>query len=539
MADVLLLGLNDAVWKHAGKEDLTGTPLALVRRAAGRTSDDLTPSEVDAFLRTYDPGRNGGISFRDRADFFLFARESIAGFAERHGLIPHTVRPLSASDLDAEDTTYLRDQQIPTQPGLFAKFIDDLRERHQPKIDEGLHDMIGDYFVAAQPDSLRMAYLSRIFEQIEMVSLGEWTPGRVKTLADRAVSDEMLRNFLAAVDADPDTRRNRLIDSQIGRLSVDTGMSRPQAARCLMEMVLEGYIRYIHPDNFRMADDSFRYAEHGLRTTSAIYLSAAHTEFLRLPETRKSFPEKIERVGIVGPGLEFVEILQGPGVPRQMYEPFVMMDALIDNGLADARRVEFDLIDINPEVIEHVEEARRRAGQGVGYTLAFSVSAFHARSQTVREHFMRFGRAIPGAVSGAVQRHPDGSMARSVWIPPETVLRMHPILGDMTADRFSPDHRYDLMMCFNTMVYLNQQERVLAGINIRRALRDGGVFWTDNRFETDSGERLENRMSVTPPDPLFDSSYLDLFVDESRWLFPATVTHRPSMKQVMELYRRP
>lgn len=539
MSHSVLSGLNDSVWKWSKPSDGDDLSLALVRQAAGTTPDDLTEAEADAFLRSYQPRITGGPEFRSREHFLTFAQDAVAGFLERRGLLPREARPLTLSDMDAGAYYYLRGQLLPTEPVSFEAYLRDLRESHRSKIDEGLHDMIGDCFVASLPEDLRRAYLSPIYEAIERIPLSEFTPPRVRDLAGRALLPEMLNVFQTALDSDLDVRRRDLIGSQIEAMIDATGLSRSEAMRCLLEEVLEGYLRYIHPENMHITDDSYRYAEHGLRTTSAIYLSAAHTQFMGSPEGRRAFPAHIQKVGIIGPGLEFVEFLQGSRVSRQMYEPFVMVDAMIRNRLVDPKTVQFDLIDINPEVIAHIEEARRRAERDEEYVLSFSVSAFHARSQIVMDHFSNFGTSIPGAVLGPIERRSDGSISRTVRIPPEIVLRMNPVLADMTADHFSPDGRYDLMMCFNTMVYLNEEERTMAGINIRRALREGGVFWTDNRFETDSGERVESPMPLRVPDPIFDDSYLDLFVDESLWLFPATLASRPSMKQVMEFYRRP
>jgi len=74
--------------------------------------------------------------------------------------------------------------------------------------------------------------------------------------------------------------------------------------------------------------------------------------------------------------------------------------------------------------------------------------------------------------------------------------------------------KYDIIFCFNTMEYLNETERALAGINIRESLVENGVFITDNRFETDSGERPQQpKKNTSAAKPIFEPSFLEMVTD--------------------------
>ncbi len=70
----------------------------------------------------------------------------------------------------------------------------------------------------------------------------------------------------------------------------------------------------------------------------------------------------------------------------------------------------------------------------------------------------------------------------------------------------------DLVACFNTMVYWSEPERVLAGINIRNALRPGGVFLTDNVFAPLVGG--QGLSGDVVGDQFFDPAFFQLTVDE-------------------------
>jgi len=55
---------------------------------------------------------------------------------------------------------------------------------------------------------------------------------------------------------------------------------------------------------------------------------------------------------------------------------------------------------------------------------------------------------------------------------------------------------------------------MLAGINIREALVENGVFVTDNRFETETGERFGPPGSAgNGAMPIFDVSFFEMVAD--------------------------
>ena len=65
-----------------------------------------------------------------------------------------------------------------------------------------------------------------------------------------------------------------------------------------------------------------------------------------------------------------------------------------------------------------------------------------------------------------------------------------------------------------TFMGLDGTERALAGINVRNSLADGGFFITDNRFETDLGERPQDpKKDTAAAKPIFESSFFEMAAD--------------------------
>ena len=59
-----------------------------------------------------------------------------------------------------------------------------------------------------------------------------------------------------------------------------------------------------------------------------------------------------------------------------------------------------------------------------------------------------------------------------------------------------------------------ETERALAGINIKRSLAEKGILVTDNRFETDLGERPQQpRKGGSVAKPIFETSFFDMAAD--------------------------
>ena len=144
-------------------------------------------------------------------------------------------------------------------------------------------------------------------------------------------------------------------------------------------------------------------------------------------------------------------------------------------------------------------------------------------------YIAHFGDSLPGVTSETSTRKSRrpaprtldsySVSLRTLTIPPSVVKKFRPFQGDLTTTDLEQlglknGGKYDLIFCFNTMEYLNETERALAGINIKESLAENGVFITDNRFETDLGERPQQSPKDTAAaKPIFEPSFFKLGAD--------------------------
>ena len=81
-------------------------------------------------------------------------------------------------------------------------------------------------------------------------------------------------------------------------------------------------------------------------------------------------PGSIQRVAIVGPGLDFVNKQQGVDYyPPQTTQPFAVLDSLAASRLVEPTERRALHLDISPRVNVHIEAARKNAAAGQDYTV--------------------------------------------------------------------------------------------------------------------------------------------------------------------------
>lgn len=133
------------------------------------------------------------------------------------------------------------------------------------------------------------------------------------------------------------------------------------------------------------------------------------------------FKSPPSRVLIVGPGLERLNLQRGTSTPYATYEPFAVAKACTTVLGATPRQLRIDVLDINPDVIDHMNDVRAR----------------------------------------------------------ETEYRFNPQRGNIITDKVTDDNSYDMVVVLNTFMYFTNRELVLAMENIERLLKPGGVLVTD------------------------------------------------------------
>ncbi len=428
---------------------------------------------------------------------------------------------LRLADISPEALPYLKKYSLPADQADFCRYLERLQKEHQSKIEEGLIDMMGDYFWATQTIETGYSFSYKMRQRpIPQI------------IQDRASSeDQMADRFMKAIDEDKDVKRKALFDDFIQKLSSPGKLPRKEGVVKLMKLIFDK--SWVFKSEFQSSvtdvgvPTNYGFVERGLRTTSPITVAALVDQFINSATAKQSLPDKISRVLIIGPGLQFSDPEAGEEIPQESHEPFTLMDSLLRSGKAAAEALQVDLLDINPRVIEHVRDA---TNSDKPYILHVVMNTEAVPSELLDYGQMIFGSSLPGAMSSkAVQgksRRPSSGrlepaemISRALTIPATIVKRLHPFQGDMTTTdlrKLAPagSKKYDAIFCFDTLIYLSESERMLAGINIREALADNGVFVTDNRLETDTGDRPGRKDSAGKTSaPIFDKSFFDLIVD--------------------------
>lgn len=378
--------------------------------------------------------------------------------------------------------------------------------------------MVGDYFFSTQ--SIETDY----FFSYKYGSTGKPIP---QVILDRAAKDDqILDRFIMAVDKDPDPKRKALLEDLAQKVSGPEKLSRRERFKKLTDVLFEK--SWVFKPQFQQTarqvnrDDNYNFVGRGLRTTTPIFVSALVDHFIMTRTGKDALPSKINRMLIIGPGLQFSDPDLGEEIPQESHEPFTLVDSLFRSGIAIPGALEVDLFDINSRVVQHFKDA---VATNKSYDLHVVINKEDnvARESLGFLHYGEdvFGRSLPGVQSnkpaeGKSRRPSRGSLepaaivSRSLSIPAAIVKMFHPFEGDMTTTdlrKLHPpvDTKYDAIFCFNTLIYLDEKERMLAGINIREALAENGVFVTDNRFVKQEGSAAAA--------PIFDTSFLNMVAD--------------------------
>src|SRR6185436_8167420 len=110
---------------------------------------------------------------------------------------------LDGKNLPADALPYLGKYSLPTADRTaFCAYLERIQKEHEGKVEDGVLDMMGDYFLTTQKIETGYYFSYKI-----------GSPGREipKVILDRASSDsEQAELFLKAIDSDPDTARKQL-----------------------------------------------------------------------------------------------------------------------------------------------------------------------------------------------------------------------------------------------------------------------------------------------------------------------------------------
>src|SRR2546427_3015058 len=136
---------------------------------------------------------------------------------------------LELKQISAEAVAYLKKYSLPAgDRTAFCRYLEHIQHDHEVKIEEGLLDMMGDYFLATQKIETGYYFSYKIgFPDREIPQV----------IRDGVSSEsEQADLFLKAIDSDPDNARKALFEKQIKDISPS---NRREGALKLIRLLFE------------------------------------------------------------------------------------------------------------------------------------------------------------------------------------------------------------------------------------------------------------------------------------------------------------
>ena len=234
-------------------------------------------------------------------------------------------------------------------------------------------------------------------------------------------------------------------------------------------------------DRAKLAAFATAYRDRGLSSDTSIQpdfaLDAAIAD-----AKRSGIIDRVRRVAIVGPGLDFSDKAEGYDFyPVQTLQPFAVIDSLIRHGVAGDGDLSVATLDLSPRVNLHLERARTNARDDMNYLVQLPLSDDDAIRQwdpALVAYWQHFGDQIGDEVTA--MKPPEGAgklRVRAVRIRYAIVEKLEPHDVNIVLERLTA--QFDLIIATNILVYYDPFEQSLALTNIAAMLRPGGLFVTN------------------------------------------------------------
>lgn len=245
-------------------------------------------------------------------------------------------------------------------------------------------------------------------------------------------------------------------------------------------------------------DRSSLFENRGLSLDTGIVPDFTIEETLRDLKSRGVLREgQIFRVAVIGPGLDFIDKNEATAYdyyPEQTLQPFALYDSLLRLGLAKSGALSLTVLDISPQVIEHIRHARERAAKGSGYSIQLPRDLGRSWPDALTAYWKSFGDRVAKPVAPfPPPRILQGLETRAVEVRPDVVLACEPADLDIIVQRLNlpAADRFDLIVATNIFVYYDSFEQSLALENSGAMLKPGGLLLTNDRLPTSPGGSMQ------------------------------------------------
>jgi hypothetical protein len=212
-------------------------------------------------------------------------------------------------------------------------------------------------------------------------------------------------------------------------------------------------------------------------------------------------PGSVRRVAVVGPGLDFVNKMEGYDFyPPQTIQPFAVLDSLFRLKLADPTTVEMVTLDISTDVNTHIERALKTAAAGKPYVLQLPWNSGGGWTEEFLAQFVPYWKNLGSTIGEPMQpvtgpKRAEGIEIRAVKVPPAIVGLIKPFDLNIVYQRLqlAPEERFDLIIGTNIFIYYGAFEQSLARANVASMLKSGGFLLSSDQL----ADRIENGLEPT------------------------------------------
>jgi hypothetical protein len=136
-------------------------------------------------------------------------------------------------------------------------------------------------------------------------------------------------------------------------------------------------------------------------------------------------------------------------------------------------------------VIEHIQRARERARQNIGYVIQLPREAAPEWPADLTAYWRSLGDRVGTEVAPIAPPSVfQGLESRAVRIRPDVVLKCQPVDLNIVVERMNlaEADRFDLLVATNVFIYYDAFERSLALENAGAMLKRGGLLLTNDRL---------------------------------------------------------
>jgi hypothetical protein len=235
--------------------------------------------------------------------------------------------------------------------------------------------------------------------------------------------------------------------------------------------------------SLEFAERSRLYRDRGLASDTSIRVNFAIEDALRQIHAAPPARSRIQRVAIVGPGLDVADKQEGYDFyPPQTIQPFAVLDSLIRLGLADADTVRLTTLDLSASVNSHIELLARRARAGTPYTVHVALDGAVAWTPELLGYFGRFGEAVGAPLPVTIPPGVGPLRLRAVSVRPAVAARLTARDVNIASQvlPLAEEDRFDLIVGTNVFVYYDRLQQGLAMVSAAAMLRPGGLLLSNN-----------------------------------------------------------